>query len=98
MIATIVHVWVKPEFVSEFIAASEINHINSVKENGNLRFDVLQDAVDPCKFVLYEAYNSEQAAIEHKNTKHYALWRDTVAPMMAKPREGVKHAFVAPVI
>lgn len=96
MIVTLVHVYVKPEFVKHFIDATRINHENSVKESGNLRFDILQDAQDPNKFVLYEAYASEQAVAAHKETAHYLLWRDTVAPWMARPREGVKHTLLFP--
>lgn len=96
MIVSLVHVYVKPEFVKPFIEATRINHENSVKESGNLRFDILQDAQDPNKFVLYEAYTSEQAVAAHKETAHYLLWRDTVAPWMAKPREGVKHTLLFP--
>lgn len=96
MIATIVHVFVKPECIKAFIAATKPNHEGSVKEPGNLRFDILQDASDPAKFVLYEAYASEAAAAAHKETSHYLTWRDTVAPFMAKPREGVKHKILFP--
>ena len=96
MIATIVHVYVKPEFIESFIAATKINHENSVRESGNLRFDILQDASDPSKFTLYEAYATEEAVLGHKETKHYLQWRDTVAPWMAKPREGVKHKILFP--
>lgn len=91
MTATLVHVYVKPEFAEAFIEATRENHLNSVKESGNLRFDILRDVQDPGKFVLYEAYESEQAASSHKETAHYLKWRDMVAPWMAKPREGVKH-------
>jgi (4S)-4-hydroxy-5-phosphonooxypentane-2,3-dione isomerase len=93
---TLVHVYVKPEFINAFIEATRENHENSIKEKGNLRFDILQDAQDPAKFVLYEAYESEQAAIAHKETIHYLQWRDAVAPWMAKPREGVKHNLLFP--
>jgi autoinducer 2-degrading protein len=96
MIATLVHVWVKPEYVNDFIKASVLNHKNSIKENGNVRFDVLQDAHDPTKFVLYEAYDTEAAAAAHKETGHYKLWRDTVANWMAQPRRGEKHIILAP--
>lgn len=96
MIVTLVHVHVKPEFVKAFIVATRENHENSVKEPGNLRFDILQDAQDISKFVLYEAYVSEEAAAAHKETPHYLNWRDTVAPWMSKPREGVKHRFLFP--
>lgn len=96
MIATFVHVWVKEDYLDEFIRASEENHENSIKEPGNLRFDFLQDAENPAKFVLYEAYESEEAAIAHKSTKHYLKWRETVADWMAQPREGIKHKIIRP--
>ena len=96
MIVTLVYVQVKSEFVKLFIEATRENHENSVKENGNIRFDILQDANDPAKFVLYEAYTTEQAVAAHKETAHYLRWRDTVAPWMAKPREGVKHNLLFP--
>lgn len=96
MTVTIVHVYVKPENISEFIEATRVNHEASVKESGNLRFDILQDSNDPSKFVLYEAYVSEDAAGAHKETAHYKAWRDTVAGWMARPREGIKHALLFP--
>jgi len=32
----------------------------------------------------------------HKETAHYARWRDAVAPWMAEPRRGVKHVSLFP--
>ena len=96
MMVTCVHVKVKPEFVDAFIAASTANHNASVKEPGNLRFDFLRMADDPCRFMLYEAYSSAEAAAAHKNPAHYAVWRDTVQEMMAEPREGIKYDMLKP--
>lgn len=96
MIATIVYIQVRPENINDFIEATRHNHENSVKEPGNLRFDILQDAQEKNRFVFYEAYTSEHAAAAHKETPHYLKWRDTVAPWMAKPREGVKHQMLFP--
>ncbi len=96
MIVTLVHVWVKPEYTESFKEASIVNHEESVKEPGNLRFDILQDSNDQNKFTLYEAYDSEDAAKAHKDTPHYKIWRETVAEWMAKPREGVKHIILSP--
>jgi (4S)-4-hydroxy-5-phosphonooxypentane-2,3-dione isomerase len=96
MIVTIVHVYVLPQYVNDFISATAENHKNSIQEHGNLRFDILQDAADPSKFVLYEAYDSDKAVAAHKETPHYMKWRDAVAPWMAKPREGVKHKLLFP--
>jgi (4S)-4-hydroxy-5-phosphonooxypentane-2,3-dione isomerase len=96
MIVTLVHIWVKADRIDEFIEVSKLNHQSSIKEPGNLRFDILQDASDPAKFTFYEAYKSIEAVNEHKNTKHYVVWKDTVVNWMAKPREGIKHFVVCP--
>jgi autoinducer 2-degrading protein len=96
MKATLVHVYVKPEFIPLFIAATRENHEHSIQENGNFRFDILEDANEYGKFILYEVYTSEESAARHKETPHYMKWRDTVAPWMAKPREGVKHELLFP--
>jgi autoinducer 2-degrading protein len=79
---------VKPEHVEAFIEACRLNHEASIREPGNLRFDFLQDPEDPTRFMFYEAYHSEHDAALHKQTIHYATWRDAVADMMAEPRRG----------
>lgn len=96
MLVTCVYVRVKPEKVAEFIAASEENHNESVKESGNLRFDFCQMADDNTSFLLYEAYESEEDAARHKTTAHYSKWRDAVADMMAEPRKGVRYRILHP--
>jgi len=88
MRVTLVHVHVKPEYVEAFIAASRANHEASVRESGNRRFDVLQSPQDATRFILYEAYATAEDAAAHKQTAHYAAWRDTVADMMAEARQG----------
>ncbi|MDX2184085.1 MAG: antibiotic biosynthesis monooxygenase, partial [Gemmatimonadaceae bacterium] len=62
----------------------------SVQEPGIVRFDVLQQDDDPTRFTLIEVYRSDEAPAAHKATPHYAVWRDTVEPMMAEPRRSVK--------
>ena len=87
---------VKPDKINEFIRVTEENYNQSVEEPGNLRFDLLQDAQDPAKFMIYEAYESDEAAAAHKNKTHYFKWRDTVADWMAEPRKGIKYNIVVP--
>lgn len=96
MIVNCVYINVLPGTINDFIEASAENHRESVKEAGNLRFDIIQQADDPCRFILYEAYESDEAASIHKTTAHYAKWRDTVAGFMAEPRRGVKHNIIQP--
>ena len=96
MIVNCVYVHVKKESIDAFIKASAENHKGSVREPGNLRFDVLQSKADPSQFLLYEAYESDQAAAAHKETPHYLKWREAVAPFMEKPREGVGYNVLCP--
>ena len=85
-----VHVHVKPDCVDAFIAATLDNARNSVQEPGVARFDVVQQADDPSRFVLVEVYRDSEAPAKHKETAHYLTWRETVADMMAEPRQGIK--------
>lgn len=96
MQATIVHIQIKPEHVADFVEACRLNHEGAIGEPGNRRFDVLQSAEDPTKFVLYEAYVSAEAAAAHKTTTHYLKWRDAVAPWMAVPRVGIPYKGLFP--
>lgn len=96
MQVTLVHVHVKPEYVTDFVEATRRNHEASITEAGNRRFDVLQSPNDPTRFVLYEAYISADAAAAHKQTAHYLQWRDTVADWMAEPRQGIAYDGLLP--
>ena len=96
MLVIHVQVKVKPEFVEAFKQATIDNATQSIKEPGIARFDILQQQDDPTKFVLVEAYRSVEATAAHKETRHYRVWRDTVAPMMAEPRSSVKYTHVFP--
>lgn len=96
MLIVHVHVRVKPEAVAEFRAATIENARHSIQEAGIARFDVVQQQDDAARFVLVEVYRTPEAAAAHKETAHYAKWRDAVAPMMAEPRQSVKYSAVFP--
>ena len=96
MIVTCVFVNVKAERIEEFKLATRFNHENSILEPGNLRFDILQQVEDACKFTFYEAYVNEEAVLIHKNASHYLKWKEIVEPYMAEPRKGIKYRVVYP--
>jgi quinol monooxygenase YgiN len=96
MLIVHVHIQVKTDRVEEFKAASIENASNSVKEPGIARFDVLQRQDDPTRFVLVEIYRTAEAPAAHKQTDHYKKWAETVAEMMAVPRQSVKFENVFP--
>ncbi len=96
MIVTCVHINVKPDMINSFITATAANHKQSVREPGNLRFDLIQQTDDQTKFMIYEAYESEDAAADHKKTPHYIKWRDEVKDYMAEPRQGIRYKIIEP--
>ena len=96
MIVNIVNVFVKLEQIDAFMAATRTNHDGTRAEPGNLRFDVLQSAEDPGRFLLYEVFSSQEAVEAHRKTSHYLAWRAQVEPWMAKPREGRPHRVIVP--
>jgi len=91
MLVVHVLVHVKPDSVEAFKTASIENARHSVQEPGVARFDVIQQQDDPTRFVLVEVYRTAADPARHKETAHYATWRDAVASMMAEPRCAVKH-------
>ncbi len=92
----LVYVNVKSQFVEAFKKATIENAGNSVKEKGIARFDMIQQADDPTRFILVEVYKTAEAPAAHKETIHYIKWREAVAEMMAEPRQGIKYNNIYP--
>jgi quinol monooxygenase YgiN len=46
--------------------------------------------------MIYEAYESEVYAANHKSTVHYLKWRDCVKDYMAEPRYGMRYIIIEP--
>jgi quinol monooxygenase YgiN len=96
MFIVLVDVQVKPESVAAFRQETVINAQKSLEEPGVARFDLLLRQDDPTQFVLVEVYRDADASAQHKQTAHYAAWRDAVEPMMAAPRRSTKFDGVFP--
>ncbi len=92
----LVHVHVKPEAIEDFKAISQENARNSIQEPGIARFDVIQQADDPTRFILVEVYRDADASAKHKETAHYMAWRDRAIDMMAEPRYSIKYQNIFP--
>ena len=91
-----VHAHVKKGAEEAFRLASLANAAASRREPGVVRFDLLEDRDDPARFLLVEVYEDTAAAAAHKDTPHYAAWRDRVSGLMAEPRRSVKYVNVSP--
>ena len=91
-----VRIEIKPGSEEAFIKATLENARNSVQEPGIARFDFLRESSEPTRFALLEVYRDPEAALSHKETAHYAVWRDAVAEMMATPRARVEYQNLFP--
>jgi autoinducer 2-degrading protein len=96
MFVTLVHCHVKPEHADAFEAACRANAEASSRESGNLRFDLLRLVEDPTRFVLYEWYATEAAALAHRDMPHYLAWREATADMFEETRYGVRYEGLFP--
>jgi len=92
MNVTLVEINIKPERVDEFMDVFRANHEGSIREPGNLRFDVLQDPDITTRFFIYEAYQNDEAVLAHKQTPHYLACVEKLDGMMSEPRK--KRSFV----
>lgn len=83
---------IKPEHVELYTEATLANARATRKESGNVRFDLLRDASDPCRFQLYEAYVDREANQVHLASAHFATWKSAVQDVFA---DRVIHKFEA---
>ena len=96
MLIVNVDVHVKPGQEDAFIEATRENARHSLQEPGIARFDVARHNDAPNRFLLVEVYRTADDPARHKETAHYAKWRDTVADMMAQPRSSTKYTRLFP--
>jgi quinol monooxygenase YgiN len=96
MLVVHVQVLVKPDCLDAFKQATMANVRSSRQEPGIARFEMYQELADLTRFLLVEIYRTPEASAAHKETQHYQVWRDAVAPMMAGPRSSVKFQEISP--
>jgi len=92
-----VHIHVKAEYVEAFKNASMENARKSLQEPGIARFDLIQQADDPTRFVLLEVYRTQEDHAKHKETNHYNKWRLVAEPMQAEPRTRIIFTNIFPI-
>ncbi len=86
MIAQVVYLDIIENKLAEFITEITSNALASSREPGITRFDVLQQADNPLKFVLYEVYRTQADLEAHRLTPHYKHWLEVGVPMLSGER------------
>lgn len=86
MFVQLVHIHVKPDRIGDFLDAFRINYEGTIREPGNLRFDVLQDPEDETRFTIVEIFRSAESVDDHRRTDHYKKTVALLEDIMTGPR------------
>ena len=78
-----VQIRIKPENVESFMKKVLENGAAARKEPGCRQFDVLVDAKDPARLMLYEVYADEKAFEAHQQTPHFKKYLAEAVPLLA---------------
>jgi quinol monooxygenase YgiN len=89
MYSVIVHSHIQEKHVERFREVTLENAEASRREEGCVRFDVIQQADDPTRFTFIEMFKSEKAGVIHKETSHFKKWLEQAVPLMIEPRTRV---------
>ncbi|WP_186388314.1 MULTISPECIES: antibiotic biosynthesis monooxygenase [unclassified Stappia] len=86
MFVQLVHIQVKPDRIEDFLDAFRINYEGTIREPGNLRFDVLQDPEEETRFTIVEIFRSAESVDDHRRTEHYKTTVALLEDIMTGPR------------
>jgi quinol monooxygenase YgiN len=90
------YVEVAPGATSQGIALLKALTAASRKEDGNLRFQAVQERERPNRFVVIEAWKDQAAFEAHRKAKPYAEFNEKLVPIRnAPPDERVHNALAA---
>ncbi|HYN18731.1 MAG TPA: putative quinol monooxygenase, partial [Actinomycetes bacterium] len=59
-----------------------------------LRFDVVRNSDDPDHYLFYEVYRDEAGFAAHRDTEHFARWREAAGVCLSQPLEATHAAMV----
>jgi autoinducer 2-degrading protein len=83
MFVLVVNLRIKPDNVERFMKQALDNAREARKEPGCRQFEVLVDAQDKTKVMLYEIYNDEKAFEAHQQTAHFKKYLAEAVPLLA---------------
>ena len=94
----IVHVLfnVKKECIDKFKEISKENAENSLREEGIVRFDVMQEQDNNSRFILQEIYLSPGEQLKHRETEHFKKWKSQVNDLLVEEYTFIKYTNLFP--
>ena len=89
MYIVVVHSHIREENIARFREITIKNAEASRREEGCVRFDVLQQADDPSRFTFIETFKSKEDGEKHLETSHFKKWLEEAPTLMVEERTRV---------
>ena len=89
----IVHVFIKVKeaCIDRFKEVTIENARNSLREEGVVQFEVLQQQENSCEFVLQETYLSPKEQLKHRESEHFKKWKLEVSDLLVQEYSFIKY-------
>lgn len=88
MLAVVVTMEANPDRVGDLIAALEENAKHSREEPTCLKWEWSRSVSEPNQFAIYELYTDGEAFAAHKESDHFAKWREATEGVLAWKNAG----------
>ena len=85
MIYVVATLTVKPETRAEFIAGATACIKETLKEPGNIAYDMHESVTDPSKMVFVEQWENVEALVPHRATEHMKAFGRIAAQCLTAP-------------
>ncbi len=87
MILVVADVYVKDGMQDKFIASAKKCVDETVKETGNISYELNANAFDKCKFTFVENWESMEALQAHMEQEHFKALGGEIKDILAKELE-----------
>jgi len=91
----VIHADFVPRRSAEGLVALQQYAVDSRKDDGAMRVDILQELAQPNHFIIEEVWRNRAAFDAHLGAPHTRAFRDTIQPLMGSPFD-VRVARLAP--
>jgi autoinducer 2-degrading protein len=82
----LVYIVVKPGQEDAFLQGAHANREGSIREPGNLRFEMYRNSRNPYEFLFAEKYDSIESVTAHRQTPHFLAFFKVLEQVQQLPR------------
>ncbi|PWJ42349.1 putative quinol monooxygenase [Sediminitomix flava] len=92
----IIKLYIDPNHLDTFREVTKKNFEASIKEEGVIRFDIMEDAERVGEYTILEVFKSSEDREKHFTTAHFKEWDKVAVPLFIAPLESRQYNSVFP--